>query len=69
MNDLVSYLPDIIIYIILGFIFIKVYRFVSIIKNPTDYKGKYQIWQYTSTGKINGISGDVDLNIGYKKYL
>ena len=39
------------------------------IKNPTDYKGKYQIWQYTSTGKINGISGDVDLNIGYKKYL
>ena len=39
------------------------------IKNPTDYKGKYQIWQYTSTGKINGITGDVDLNIGYKKYL
>ena len=39
------------------------------IKNPTDYKGKYQIWQYTSTEKINGISGDVDLNIGYKKYL
>lgn len=38
MNNLVSYLPDIIIYIILGFIFIKVYRFVSIIKNPTDYK-------------------------------
>lgn len=34
----------------------------------SDYKGDYTIWQYTSTGKVNGINGDVDLNIGYKKY-
>lgn len=27
-----------------------------------QYKGKYDIWQYTSEGKINGISGNVDLN-------
>lgn len=38
MSDLISYLPDVIIYIVLGFIFIKVYRFVSVIKNPSDYK-------------------------------
>ena len=27
------------------------------------------IWQYSSTGKIDGISGNVDLNISYKNYL
>lgn len=26
------------------------------------------IWQYSSTGKINGISGNVDLNVSYKDY-
>lgn len=35
---------------------------------PSDYKGNYAIWQYTSKGKINGISGDVDMNLGYKKW-
>lgn len=30
-----------------------------------EYKGKYIMWQYTSTGKVNGISGDVDLNHCY----
>lgn len=34
---------------------------------PT-YTGKYDLWQYSSTGKINGISGDVDLNISYLGY-
>ena len=33
---------------------------------PSDYKGNYSIWQYTSSGKIDGISGNVDLNVGYK---
>ena len=32
----------------------------------SDYTGKYLMWQYTSKGRINGISGDVDLNILYK---
>lgn len=31
-------------------------------------KGTVTIWQYTSSGKVNGISGDVDRNIGYKEY-
>lgn len=36
-------------------------------KKP-DFNGKYGMWQYSSTGKVNGISGDVDLNYGYKNY-
>ena len=33
----------------------------------TNYAGKYNIWQYTSNGKVNGIQGRVDLNIAYFK--
>ena len=36
--------------------------------NKTDYQYPYTIWQYTSTGSVNGIVGNVDMNIGYKKY-
>ena len=28
----------------------------------------YGMWQYSSTGKINGISGNVDLDISYNNY-
>ena len=35
--------------------------------NPL-YNGPYQIWQYTSNGYINGISGKVDLSYVYKRY-
>ena len=34
---------------------------------PT-YTGRYDMWQYKSTGVINGISGDVDLNLSYMGY-
>lgn len=34
---------------------------------PT-YTGKYDLWQYTSTGKVSGIKGDVDLNLSYLGY-
>ena len=37
-------------------------------ENTSDYEGEYTIWQYSSTGKINGINGNVDMNICYKKY-
>lgn len=30
------------------------------------YQGYYQMWQYTSKGKINGIKGNVDINIRYE---
>ena len=29
------------------------------------YTGRYDIWQYTSSGQINGINGRVDLNLSY----
>ncbi len=32
------------------------------------YQGYYQMWQYTSKGKVNGIDGNVDLNISYLGY-
>ena len=30
------------------------------------YQGYYHMWQYTSKGKIDGIEGNVDLNIAYQ---
>lgn len=30
--------------------------------------GNVGIWQYTSSGKVDGISGNVDMNIAYKDY-
>ena len=32
------------------------------------YKGKYDMWQYTSTGTVDGISGNVDKNLCYKDF-
>lgn len=29
------------------------------------YQGYYQMWQYTSKGSVDGISGNVDMNISY----
>jgi len=34
---------------------------------PT-YSGRYDLWQYSSTGRVSGISGNVDLNISYLGY-
>lgn len=30
------------------------------------YQGYYRMWQYTSKGKVDGIKGNVDLNIAYE---
>lgn len=32
------------------------------------YKGKVDIWQYSSNGTVPGINGRVDMNYGYVKY-
>ncbi len=32
------------------------------------YKGEYGLWQFSDNGKINGISGRVDLDRAYKDY-
>ena len=34
---------------------------------PT-YGGRYDLWQYRSTGSVSGISGNVDMNISYLGY-
>ena len=34
----------------------------------TDYSGDYGLWQYSWMGRIDGISGDVDLDYAYKDY-
>lgn len=31
----------------------------------TNYKGDFNIWQYTSSGRVNGIDGNVDCNFMY----
>lgn len=31
----------------------------------TSYKGKYMMWQLSNTGRIDGINGDVDIDILY----
>lgn len=37
-------------------------------KAQPTYTGKYQMWQYTSKGAVNGIDGRVDLNMSYLGY-
>ena len=36
--------------------------------SKATYAGDYQMWQYTSSGTVDGIEGRVDLNLSYKKY-
>ena len=33
-----------------------------------SYKKPYGIWQYTDSGKVDGINGNVDMNIAYTNY-
>ena len=35
--------------------------------DETTYKGDYVMWQLSNTGRIDGIYGDVDIDILYKK--
>lgn len=45
------------------------YRWVAQYNSTCKYTGEYAIWQYSSTGRVSGISTDVDMNylIGYPK--
>ncbi len=36
-------------------------------KTP-NYSGRYEMWQYSCTGSISGIKGNVDLNMSYLGY-
>ncbi|MBR0307795.1 MAG: DUF5011 domain-containing protein [Mogibacterium sp.] len=35
--------------------------------DKTDYEGTYMLWQASSTGRIDGINGDVDMDILYRE--
>lgn len=38
-------------------------------KEPTkDYSSRCGLWQYTDQGKVDGINGNVDLDVAYKDY-
>ncbi len=41
--------------------------FAQYSEKPTFYYN-FQMWQYTSSGKVDGIAGNVDMNISFKKY-
>lgn len=38
-------------------------------RSAVGFSGNYDIWQYTSTGTVDGVSGDVDLNRDYHGYI
>lgn len=37
-------------------------------RQTPEYEGKYDMWQYTSSGSVAGIEGRVDLNVSYLGY-
>ena len=37
-------------------------------QSPVYFPYAYSVWQYSSSGVIDGIKGDVDLNICLKEY-
>lgn len=37
-------------------------------QKPEGISGSYDIWQYSSTGSVPGISGNVDMNICYRDF-
>jgi GH25 family lysozyme M1 (1,4-beta-N-acetylmuramidase) len=37
-------------------------------ENISDYSDDYAMWQYTATGKVNGIATDVDRNGVYRDF-
>lgn len=43
-------------------------RWVAEYASTTAYAGRYEMWQYTSSGSINGIEGRVDLDVSYKDF-
>lgn len=36
--------------------------------NPPEYPYEIQMWQYASDGRVDGIEGDVDMNICFEDY-
>lgn len=43
-------------------------KWVAQYNSSCTYQGTYDIWQYTSSGSVPGISGNVDMNHCYRDY-
>lgn len=43
-------------------------KWVAQYNSVCDYMGDYRIWQCTSSGKIDGISGNTDINFEFNKW-
>ena len=49
----------------LNFANISKYRiWIAQYRDTLDFAYSYSIWQYTSTGRVNGINANVDMNLG-----
>lgn len=48
--------------------FNKWVKWVAQYNSVCTYKGKHDMWQYASDGRVNGISGNVDMNYCYVDY-
>lgn len=44
-------------------------KWVAQYNKECTYKGSYDIWQYSSTGTVDGIKGNVDMNICYRNLI
>ena len=43
-------------------------RWIAQYHTECTYSGEYGIWQYSSSGKVDGINGNVDMNYAYVDY-
>ena len=43
-------------------------HYTGSVDKTSNYTGTYQIWQYTSSGSIYGITVPVDLNVSFENY-
>ena len=43
-------------------------KWVAQYADACTYDGKYEIWQYTSSGQVAGVSGNCDMNISYTDF-
>ena len=43
-------------------------RWIAQYYTECTYAGEYGIWQYSSSGKVDGITGNVDMNYAYLDY-
>ena len=52
----------------IGNITVKHTKWVAQYYSKCQYKGDYDMWQYSSSGKVSGLSGKIDMNYCYKDF-